>query len=61
MDIRQALPQLLEYAYWQGDTKRADSLIIVSPKKITAKADAYLEFLRVQFKLNIHYLQFEPK
>jgi hypothetical protein len=59
--IRQAIPQLLEYAYWQGNNDRADKLIIVAPKKITPQASAYLEFLRSQFKLNIHYEQFEPK
>jgi len=59
--IRQAIPQLLEYAYWQGDSGRADKLIIVSPKKTTPQATAYLEFLRDRFKFNIHYEQFNPK
>ncbi|MDE2259339.1 MAG: hypothetical protein KGK17_03325 [Betaproteobacteria bacterium] len=59
--IRQAIPQLLEYAYWQGDCSRADKLIIVSPKKLTPQAAAYLDFLRQQFKLNIHYEQFRIK
>lgn len=57
--IRQAIPQLLEYAYWQGDASRADKLIIVSPHKLTPQAATYLEFLRTQFNLNIHYEQLE--
>jgi hypothetical protein len=59
--IRQAIPQLLEYAYWQGDSSRADKLIIVSPRKLTLQAERYLMFLQNQFKLNIHYEQFEVK
>lgn len=59
--IRQAIPQLLEYAYWQGDSSRADKLIVVSPKKLTPQAAAYLDFLRKQFKLNIYYEQFPIK
>lgn len=56
--IRQAIPQLLEYAYWQGDASRADKLVIVSQQKITPQAEIYLEFLRKHFKLNVHYEQF---
>ncbi len=59
--IRQAIPQLLEYAYWQGDNSRADKLIIVSPKALTPQAAAYLAFLKGQFKLNIYYEQFQIK
>ena len=59
--IRQAIPQLLEYAYWQADGSRADKLIIVSPQKITPQAAAYLNFLREQFKLNLHYERCELK
>ncbi|MCX5848204.1 MAG: hypothetical protein NTW65_01960 [Deltaproteobacteria bacterium] len=59
--IRQAIPQLLEYAYWQATDDRADRLIIVAPKKITPQAAKYLTFLRDRFKLNIHYEQFEPR
>lgn len=59
--IRQAIPQLLEYAYWQGDNSRADKLIIVSLKAPTPQAAAYLAFLKDQFMLNIHYEQFQIK
>ena len=56
--IRQAIPQLLEYAYWQCDHAVADKLIIVAPFEITAGAERYLAFLRKQFRLPISYLQF---
>lgn len=56
--VRQALPQLLEYAYWPED-KRADELVIVSHIPITDAADRYLAFLRKQFNLPISYKQFD--
>lgn len=57
--IRQAIPQLLEYAYWQCDHAVADKLIIVAPLEITAGAERYLAFLRKQFRLPISYQQFD--
>lgn len=59
--IRQALPQLLEYAYWHGEDDRADRLIIVSPFPITKEAETYLSFLRKKFNLEIYYQQYELK
>lgn len=56
--IRQAIPQLLEYAYWPGE-KRADELVIVSHLPITKSAERYLNFLRDQFKLPLSYRQFD--
>jgi len=55
--IRQALPQLLEYAYWHGKDDKANRLIIVSPLPITKEAEKYLNFLRKKFKLEIYYEQ----
>lgn len=55
--IRQALPQLLEYAYWHGADDRADRLIIVSPHPLTKEAETYLSFLRRKFHLEIYYEQ----
>ena len=55
--IRQAIPQLLEYAYWQGDATNVDKLIIVSPLAGTQQSERYLAFLRNRFKLNIFYEQ----
>src|SRR5690606_36532617 len=59
--IRQAIPQLLEYAYWNGDANAVEKLIIVSPHPITEEAEVYLSFLREQFGLPIRYLRFVAK
>lgn len=56
--IRQAIPQLLEYAYWP-DGSRADELVIVSHLPLTKVAARYLSFLRSQFKLPLRYRQFD--
>ncbi|MFO3796718.1 MAG: hypothetical protein ACK8QZ_05450, partial [Anaerolineales bacterium] len=56
--IRQAIPQLLEYAYWPSD-RRADRLVIVSHLPITKTAERYLEFLRQEFDLPLTYQQFD--
>lgn len=57
--IRQALPQLLEYAYWHGGTDRADRLVIVSPLPITNDAKIYLSFLNEKFGIPIDYQQYK--
>lgn len=59
-NIRQAMPQLLEYAFWPEE-HRAEELIIVSHLPITADAKRYLRFLRKQFSLPISYQQFDLK
>lgn len=56
--IRQALPQLLEYAFWPAE-RRADELVIVSHLPLTKDAQRYLEFLRSEFKLPLVYQQFD--
>lgn len=53
--IRQAIPQLLEYAYWQCDATRADKLVIVGPRPITPEGASYLSFLRDTFDLQFYY------
>ena len=55
--IRQAIPQLLEYAYWHGNDDRADRLYIVSVHPISKQAETYLAFLRKRFGLEIYYHQ----
>jgi hypothetical protein len=55
--IRQAIPQLLEYAYWRDDTDVADRLYIASKFKLTKDATAFLELLRTRFNLPLHYEQ----
>ena len=56
--VRQALPQLLEYAFWPEHV-RADELVIVSHLPPTAESDRYLRFLRRKFGLPISYQQFK--
>lgn len=56
--LRQAIPQLLEYAYWRCDDNTAEKLIIVGTFALDAKSNAYLTYLRDRFKLPIFYEQF---
>lgn len=56
--IRQALPQLLEYAFWPAH-RRAVELIIVSHLPVTKAASRYVAFLRNEFGLPIAYRQFD--
>ncbi len=58
--IREALPQLLEYAYWPN-RERAKKLIIVSQNKITKQGKTYLEHLRTKFNIPIFYQQINLK
>jgi hypothetical protein len=55
--IRQAIPQLLEYAYWHGTADRVDRLVIVGPRPITKQAEKYLTLLRDTFRLKLYYEQ----
>lgn len=59
--IRQAIPQLLEYAYWHGQADRADQLVIVSPLAITKEAQVYIDFLKSKFGMPITYMQHKIK
>lgn len=52
--IRQALPQLLEYAYWPDVTK-AERLIIVSHLPAKPITESYLKTLRERFGIPIYY------
>lgn len=56
--IRQALPQLLEYAYWPPEIRAAE-LVIVSHLSITASAERYIELLREKYGLPLAYQQFD--
>lgn len=55
--IREALPQLLEYAYYPN-RKVASKLIIVSANKITKDAKEYLNKLRKDFSIPVYYQQY---
>lgn len=59
-NIRQAIPQLLEYAYWPNG-QRADDLVIVSHLPINDDAKEYLQYLRDRFRLPLIYQQFDLK
>ncbi len=54
--IREALGQLLEYAYWPG-AQEAKRLIIVGEPPLDDEARKYLKRLRQQFTLPIYYQQ----
>lgn len=56
--IRQAIPQLLEYAYWDGKERAPDRLVIVATHELDADSRAYLGRLRAKFKLPLYYHQF---
>ena len=52
--IREALGQLLEYAFW-GDGVHPTSLIVVGDQPIDSEAQAYLGTLERRFQLPIRY------
>jgi hypothetical protein len=56
--IRQALSQLLEYAYWPG-AQEAEKLIIVGEAPLDNEAKLYLSTLKQRFSLPIEYEQFD--
>lgn len=54
--IRQAIGQLLEYAYWPGE-KRASRIIVVGEHSLNEEGIKYLKFLKTQFTLPVEYMQ----
>lgn len=58
--IRQALPQLMEYAY-RPDVKRADKLVIVAPDKPTNDDLTYISSLRSRFGIEVFYMYYDVK
>lgn len=59
--IREALSQLLEYAYYHDPHKNIIKLIIVSHNKITEETKCYLQLLRDRFQLPIYYQRYDPE
>lgn len=57
-NIRQAIPQLLEYAFWSSREWTVE-LIVVSHLPITPDAHRYMEFLKNYFGIPIEYRQFD--
>lgn len=58
--IRQALPQLLEYAYWP-DKENANRLVIVSQNRLDRKSEKYLTLMREKFSIPVYYQRFNLK
>lgn len=58
--IRDALGQLMEYAYWPGRVN-ADKLIVVGEYEIDERTKEYLSFIRNKFKLPIDYQMIKIK
>ena len=56
--IREALGQILEYAYFP-DTNKAEKLIIVADDKPSADVKKYLDHIRNKFNLPIAYRYFD--
>jgi hypothetical protein len=56
--IRDALSQLLEYAYYSNQDA-VEKLIIVSPNPITTESRAYMELLREKFTIPVYYQRFD--
>lgn len=59
--IRQAIPQLLEYAFWKCEGDHAEKLFIVTEFPLSEAADKYLQYLRTRFNVPIYYLQHSPQ
>lgn len=58
--VREALSQLLEYAYYPN-AKRAVKLVIVSQNIADSKAKKYLEKLRKEFGIPVFYKRYNPE
>lgn len=61
--IREAMGQLLEYAYWAAPTPAlATKLVIATPHPLSADARQYLHRLQEEFALSLNYVQikFDP-
>lgn len=52
--LREAIPQLLEYAYWPG-SEEAETLFIAGEPALDARAAQYLEALKEKFSLPLAY------
>lgn len=56
--IREALGQLMEYAFYNNEI-RVEKLVVVSPHKLTSSDEQYLERLRESFQLPLEYMKFD--
>lgn len=55
--MREAIGQLLEYAHYPK-TKKSCELVIMGDAPMTRKDESYLELLRAQYDLPLHYSQY---
>lgn len=60
LNIREALSQLLEYAYW-NKIDGIEELIIIAPSKTSDDAIGYIEMLRNDFNIPLYYQHFNIK
>ncbi|MBT9538121.1 MAG: hypothetical protein IVZ94_08315 [Nitrospirae bacterium] len=58
--IRDALAQLLEYAYYPN-RNNATKIVVVSPDAVTKEAQSYLEHLRHRFGIPVYYQRYDPE
>lgn len=58
--IREALAQLLEYAYYPN-RDNATKIVVVSPNAVTKEAQSYLEHLRRRFGIPVYYQRYDPE
>jgi hypothetical protein len=56
--IREAIGQLIEYAFWPGG-KEATALVIVAEATLDKSAELYLRELRSRFNIPLYYQQFD--
>jgi len=56
--VRQAMGQLLEYAYW-NDIDNILKIVIIAPTPVTEAAISYLTKLRTQFNLPVYYQYYD--
>lgn len=54
--IREAMGQLLEYAYW-ANSRPPGKMVIVSPNAMTREAREYMFILKDKYRLPIYYQQ----
>jgi len=54
--IRQAMGQILDYAYWPGQ-KNADKIFIVGEGTLDSNTELYLEYINKNFSFNLEYLK----
>lgn len=53
--VRQAIPQLLEYSFWNDKKLPINRLVVVAPNNADDQTFKYLELLRKEFNLPIYY------